>query len=82
MTESKITVYGTDWCGDCVRARHILDGRGIPYEWIDINRDAEARRYVVQVNNGYRSVPTIVFQDGTVLVEPSNAELEAKLGAA
>jgi mycoredoxin len=81
MSEGKIVMYGTAWCGDCVRAKRFLDGRGIPYDWIDINHDAEARRYVVEVNNGNRSVPTIVFEDGSILVEPSTAELEAKVGA-
>ena len=77
--ESGIIIYGTRWCPDCSRARRILDRRGIPYEYIDINRDKQARAYVEQVNNGNRSVPTILFPDGDVLVEPSNHKLNAKL---
>ena len=77
--ESGIIVYGTKWCPDCTRARRILDGRGIPYEYIDINRDKQARAYVEQVNNGNRSVPTILFPDGDILVEPSNRQMNGKL---
>jgi mycoredoxin len=74
-----IIVYGTRWCPDCYRARKIFRGRNVPFDYIDINRDVEARKYVEQVNNGNRSVPTILFPDGDVLVEPSNRSLNAKL---
>jgi mycoredoxin len=80
MTEGKIIVfYGTKYCPDCYHSRKILNGREISYEYIDINRNAEAKAYVEQVNNGNRSVPTIVFPDGDVLVEPSRKVLHAKL---
>ena len=74
-----IIMYGTTWCPDCTRAKRILDSHNIPYEWINIQEDAAARQYVQEINGGYRSVPTILFPDGSVLVEPSNRELEAKL---
>lgn len=80
MTQQQITVYGTRWCGDCFRARRLLDTRNVAYQWVDISGNAEATRIVEQHNNGNRSVPTIIFPDGSVLVEPSNAELERKLG--
>ena len=79
MAESKIKVYGTTWCPDCVRAKGVLAKHSAAFDWIDISNDAEARVYVEKVNKGNRSVPTIVFPDGSVLVEPSNAELEKKL---
>ncbi len=80
MTDGKTVIfYGTKYCPDCYHARKILDEQEIPYEYIDINRNAEARAYVEQINNGNRSVPTIVFPDGDVLVEPSNKALKAKL---
>jgi mycoredoxin len=78
--ETKIIVYGTTWCGDSRRARRILDENQIPYLWVDIDNDSEGRKFVEQVNKGYRSVPTIVFPDGTILVEPSSSELKEKLG--
>ncbi|PJB66601.1 MAG: NrdH-redoxin [Anaerolineae bacterium CG_4_9_14_3_um_filter_57_17] len=57
----------------------MLDERQIPYRWVDIDQDHEGEKYVLQANHGSRSIPTIVFGDGVVLVEPSNAELSAKL---
>ena len=75
----KIKVYGTTWCPDCVRAKQVLSKLSVVYDWIDISGDAEAIAYVEKVNKGNRSVPTIVFPDGSILVEPSNAELERKL---
>lgn len=78
--EMLIIVYGTTWCYDTFRAKKILDKNNIPYTWIDIDKDMEGRKFVEETNHGYRSVPTIVFPDGTILVEPSNADLLAKLG--
>lgn len=75
----KIIFYGTPWCGDCYRSRQLLIEAGIEYTEIDIDQDAEAAERVIQLNKGYRSVPTIVFPDGTILVEPSNLELTTEL---
>ena len=77
----EIKVYGTNWCGDCRRARRILDTNQIPYSYIDIDKDVEGRQFVIGTNNGNRSVPTIVFPDGRILVEPSNRELEQQINA-
>ena len=77
---SKLLVYGTPWCGDTIRARRILDNHQIPYEWIDINQSSEAAHVVEKINHGNRSVPTILFPDGSILVEPSSIELMKKLG--
>lgn len=75
-----LQVYGTRWCGDCWRSKRLLDRAGVPYKWVDIDRDPEAARYVMKVNGGLRRVPTIVFPDGSVLVEPSDATLAEKIG--
>ncbi len=75
-----ITVYGAMWCGDCRRSKRFLDGKAVPYEWIDVESDAEAADYVREVNGGRKTIPTIVFPDGAVLVEPTDEELGAKLG--
>jgi mycoredoxin len=77
--EKRIIIYGTKWCPDCYRSKKVFRDRNISFEYIDINRCAESRAYVEKVNKGYRSVPTILFQNGDILVEPSNAELNAKL---
>jgi glutaredoxin len=80
MPIQKITLYGTEWCGDCFRTRQFLRKNSIPFSFINIDRDKDGERYVLDTNRGMRSVPTIRFEDGTVLVEPSNQELAAKLG--
>ena len=79
-TNTKITVYGAPWCPDCKQAKQFLGEQRVAYSWVDIDQDEDARSYVHQVNNGRQIIPTIVFEDGSVLVEPSNAELAAKLG--
>lgn len=76
---AQITVYGTRWCMDCLLAKRVLDKAGTAYEWIDIGKDAGAARKVVEINGGFRTVPTIVFPDGRVLVEPSASELKDAL---
>ncbi|HRQ42079.1 MAG TPA: FAD-dependent oxidoreductase [Chloroflexota bacterium] len=75
-----IIVYSTNWCPDCKRAKRFLGEQRIPYINVDIEQDLEAMAYVEQVNNGMRSIPTIVFPDGDIMVEPSNAALAKKLG--
>ena len=77
MTD-KIIVYGATWCPDCRRAKQFFGEHRIDYEWIDITDNAEAVAFVEQANQGSRRIPTIVFPDGDILVEPSNAELAEK----
>lgn len=77
-----ITVYGAAWCPDCRRAKQFLGEQRIQYHWVDIEHDPTAMAYVEYVNQGRRVVPTIVFPDGSILVEPSGAELADKLGLA
>ncbi len=79
MGEKKIIIYGTNWCGDCRRVRRLLDQNNIVYQYINIDVDKDAEEFVFKVNNGLRSVPTIVFEDGSILVEPSNRTLAEKL---
>jgi len=80
MTDASIIIYGTNWCGDCRRTRRFLDYHKIPYQWIDIDQDKDAEHFVLITNRGMRSVPTIVFVDGSILVEPSNTQVADKLG--
>jgi mycoredoxin len=80
MAYQTITIYGTPWCGDCRRALRVLDQHQANYHYVDIESDDVARVYVERLNNGYQSVPTILFPDGSVLVEPSSAALAEKLG--
>ena len=76
----RIRMFGAPWCPDCKRAKQFLNEQRVPYEWNDIDQDEEARTYVQQVNDGRQIIPTIVFSDGSILVEPSNAVLAEKLG--
>ena len=75
-----LRVYGAPWCPDCRRAKQFLGEHRLPFEWIDIDQDEEGRTYVQRVNDGKQIIPTIVFDDGSFLVEPSNAELASRLG--
>ena len=80
MAQPGILIYGADWCGDCRRAKAFMDEHHIPYQWIDVQDDAEATEVVMKLNNGKRIIPTIVFEDDSILVEPSNSQLARKLG--
>ena len=79
MAQSEITVYGAYWCPDCRRSKQFLGEHQFPYQWVDIEQDRAGEQYVLQKNNGKRLIPTIEFADGSILVEPTNAELAAKL---
>jgi len=78
---STITVYGTRSCGDCHLAKAVLDAAGASYRWIDLDGDPRAAETVVAINGGHRTVPTIIFPDGRVLVEPSRHDLTAALSS-
>jgi len=79
MSGKEITMYSADWCGDCVRSKRLLDELNITYTLIDIEADSKAADKVIEINGGMRSIPVIVFADGTHLTEPSNIALKAKL---
>jgi glutaredoxin len=74
----EIVMYGADWCGDCRRAQRLLDGRGARYRYVDVEHDADARAEARRIGGSTR-IPVIVIPDGSVLVEPSDPELAAKL---
>lgn len=74
-----ITMYGTRWCSDCKPAKQLLGEQRIPHDFVDVDADPAGRAVVQRHNDGKDIIPTIVFDDGSVLVEPSNAELAAKL---
>ena len=80
MSHTSITVYGAPWCGDCKRAKKFLGEQRVHYDWVDVDSNEEGLAFVEKVNNGKRIIPTIVFEDKSFLIEPSNAELAAKLG--
>lgn len=76
---SEITMYSADWCGDCRRSKRLLDSLNVKYTLIDVETDASAAEKVIEINGGARTIPVIVFADGTHLTEPSDNALKAKL---
>src|SRR5713226_7138791 len=80
MPYTNIKLYGTNWCSDCKRSKRFLGEQRIRYDYINIEEDLEGQAFVQKVQNGGLTIPTIVFDDGSILIEPSNAELAAKLG--
>ena len=80
MSHTQITMYGTAWCSDCKRTKKFFGEQRVHYDFVDIDGDAEGQATVERHNDGKQIIPTLVFSDGTVLAEPSNAELAAKLG--
>ncbi len=75
-----IRMYGANWCPDCRRAKAFFGEQRVHYDYIDLDQHPDAVADVERINNGLRSIPTIVFPDNTILVEPSTTELAAKLG--
>jgi len=75
-----IRVYGASWCPDCRRAKRFLGDQRVPFEWHDIEVDADGVKIVQERNNGNNVIPTIIFPDGSHLAEPSNEELAEKIG--
>ena len=75
----KIKFYGTMWCSDCHRSKEFLDTNKIDYEYTDVDENQEFAKYITKINNGLQRVPTIIFPDGSILVEPTNQQLAAKL---
>ena len=72
-------MYSADWCGDCVRSKRLLDSLQVSYEIIDVESVPGASEKVIEINGGKRSIPVILFPDGTHLTEPSDIDLKAKL---
>ena len=81
MSQNQITMYSADWCGDCVRSKRLLDELNLTYTLIDIEADSAAADKVIEINGGMRSIPVIVFADGTHLYEPSDIALKEKLNS-
>ncbi len=74
-----LTMYSTTWCGYCSRLKSQLDREGIAYTEVNIEQDPEAAAFVMGVNGGNQTVPTIRFEDGSALTNPSIVALKAHL---
>lgn len=75
-----VEMYGAEWCGDCVRAKMILDRNGVEYVWHDTDASEEDQATAREIS-GLPKIPVIVFPDGTFLSEPSNPQIEERLEA-
>jgi mycoredoxin len=78
---STVTMYTTTWCGYCVRLKKLMQREGIEYSEVDIETDDSAADLVMQANGGNRTVPTLVFPDGSALTNPSIDQVKAQLAA-
>ncbi|MCS4275396.1 glutaredoxin-like protein [Mycetocola sp. BIGb0189] len=76
--DPQITMYGADWCRDCVRSKALLDARGVAYTYVDLVADENGAERA-QAISGRTQIPVVVFPDGSHQVEPSDRDLEAKL---
>jgi mycoredoxin len=76
-----LTMYTTDWCGYCFRLKDGLDREGIRYAEVNIEQVPDAAEIVMAVNGGNRTVPTVVFPDGTAMTNPTLRDIKAKLAA-
>ena len=74
-----VTMYSTPWCGYCRRLKSQMDREGIAYSEVDIEQDPSAADYVMSVNGGNQTVPTVVFPDGSAMTNPSLAQVKAQL---
>ncbi len=78
LKPSRIVMYTTNYCSDCRRAKAFFEANNITYLQIGIEGNEQATRFIRELNNGFHSVPTIVFPDGSLLVEPSWEDLRKK----
>ena len=76
----ELVLYGADWCGDCRRAKVWLRENNVPFTEVDVENDDAARDRAIEIANGRKNIPVLVLPDGTVLIEPTNAQLAAALG--
>ena len=79
VSDAQVTMYTTSWCGFCFRLKTALKAEGIPYTEVDIESDPAAAEFVMSVNRGNQTVPTLKFADGSTLTNPSARDVKAKL---
>jgi mycoredoxin len=75
-----VTMYTTNWCGYCMRLKKLMQREGIDFAEVNIEVDEGAAELVMKANGGNRTVPTLVFTDGSALTNPSIDQVKAQLG--
>lgn len=78
-TPDKPTMFTTSWCGFCARLKGQLKRLGVDWDEVDIEDHPDAAEVVASVNGGNRTVPTLLFSDGSALTNPSASQVERKL---
>ena len=79
---NRLTMYSTPWCGYCIRLKRALEREGIDFDEVDIEQDEAAAEFVMSINGGNATVPTIMLPDGTALTNPPLPELLSAVRAA
>lgn len=74
-----VVVYGADWCGDTTRVRTLLDRMEVEYNYYDIDKDEAMKKTAAAFQNGASKIPVVNFGGGTVLIEPTNDQVETAL---
>jgi mycoredoxin len=80
VSDAPVIMYTTTWCGFCSRLKTALKAEGIPFTEVDIETDPAAAEFVMSVNGGNQTVPTVKLPDGSTLTNPSARDIKAKLG--
>jgi mycoredoxin len=75
-----LTMYSTTWCAYCKRLKNQLAAEGIEITEVNIEEDPDAADYVMSVNGGFQTVPTVLFPDGSALTNPSITAVKQRLG--
>jgi glutaredoxin len=78
-TTNRLTVYGARWCADCRRTKCFLDRHAVPYDYIDIDHDPQARQRARALQDGGHTIPVVVLANGSHLLEPTDDRLAARL---
>lgn len=78
IDSTNITMYGAEWCRDCRRTKSQLDELGVAYDYVDVEAEPAAADIAREIS-GRTNIPVVVYPDATFHVEPSNADVEAKL---
>ena len=74
-----ITMFSTSWCGYCQRLKTQLDREGIAFTEVNIEEDPASAQFVMEVNHGNQTVPTVLFPDGSAATNPSLIEVRKRL---
>ena len=77
-----VTMYTTSWCGYCVRLKKLMQREGIEWAEVNIETDESAADLVMKANGGNRTVPTLIFADGTALTNPTIEQVKSQLSQA